>query len=120
MKGWTIPLITVGSMFSHKYSLQNVSLRPAPIKYTVTHLFLSAVYIHFRHYQLSLYLVCFDSISTKDNLIQLSGTVWQAFSVRALQVYGLRKSTCLTTVWLKRLTGKALEQMQIISFFDCE
>ncbi len=64
--GWTIPLITVGSMFCP------VPLRPAPIKYTGSHLFLSAVYFHFRHNQLSIYinLVCFDSISTKANLVQ--------------------------------------------------
>ncbi len=66
--GWTIPLITVGSM----YSRPTVPLRPAPIKYTGMHPFLSAVYFHFRHNQLSLYinLVCFVSISTKDNLVQ--------------------------------------------------
>ncbi len=68
-----------------------VPLRPTPIKYTSMHPFLSAVYFHFRHNQLSLYinLVCFDSISTKDNSVIrhfLTG-----FFVRALGVAVLRK-----------------------------
>ncbi len=62
-------------------------------------MFVSAVYFIFRHNQLSLHinLVCFDSISAKDYLVQLSGTVRQAFPARALQVYGLRKSTRQTS-----------------------
>ncbi len=47
-----------------------VPLRPARIQARIR--FLLAVYFHFRHNQLSLYIniVCFDSISGKDNLAQ--------------------------------------------------
>ncbi len=63
--------MTVGCMFS------TVPLRPAR-----THPFVSAVYFHFRYSQLSLYLnlLCFDSISARDNLVELSGAVRQAFN----------------------------------------
>ncbi len=60
---------------------------------------LSSVYFHFRHNQQSLYinLVCFESISTKDNLVQLSGTIWQAFCVCALFIYFMSDRPCLET-----------------------
>ncbi len=43
--------------------------------------FVSAVYINYRHNQLSLNvnLVCFDSIRSKDNLVEKSGSFRQAF-----------------------------------------
>ncbi len=61
---------------------------------TGTHPFVSAVYFHFRHNQLSLYLnlVCFDSIGSKDNLVQLSGAVRQAFSRTRFRYTGLEKA----------------------------
>ncbi len=42
---------------------------------------LSTVYFNFRHNQLSLYvkLVCFDNVSSKDNFVEKSGAVRQAF-----------------------------------------
>ncbi len=56
--------------------------------------FVSAVYFHFRHNQLSLYIniVCFDSIGSKDNLVQLSGAVRQAFSCMLFMCKGSEKA----------------------------
>ncbi len=71
MLGWTIPLMTVGCMFS------SVPLRPARIR--LSRLFTFILDIN----QLSLYisLGCFDSISSKDSLVHLSGTVKTGFFV---------------------------------------
>ncbi len=62
--------MTVDCMFS--------TVRPARI-YRHVSIFLSMVYFHFRHNQLSLYvsLVCFDSISTKDFSARASGVCAQ-------------------------------------------
>ncbi len=56
-------------------------------------MFVSAVYFIFRHNQLSLHinLVCFDSIS-KDYLVQLSGTVRQAFPRALFRCTGSEKA----------------------------
>ncbi len=77
----------------------------------------SAVYFIFRHNQLSLHinLVCFDSISAKDYLVQLSGTVRQAFPPRSSGVWAQKKRTSDQHL-NETFNGKALKHMQICTF----
>ncbi len=64
--------------------------------------------------------MCFDSISTKDNLVEKSGAVRQAFSVRASGVRAQKKNARQTSARMKSLTGKALKHAQIMYFCDSE
>ncbi len=77
----------------------SVPLRSARI-YTSTHPFLSLLFtLILDNCKVCLYvnLMCFDRISSKDNLVQKSGAVRQAFFVCVLQVYMLRKSARQTS-----------------------
>ncbi len=81
--------------------------------------FVSAVYFHFRHNQLSLYinLVCFDSISAKENSVQLSDSV-RLFCVRSSGVRSQKKRTSDHRI-NETFNGKALNT-QIMYFCDCK
>ncbi len=72
-----------------------LSLLTAHILYTRTHPFVSAVYFHFGHNQLYINLVCFDSISAKDNLVLLSGAV-RLFRAHSSGIRAQNSDKCLS------------------------
>ncbi len=78
-------------------------------------MFVSAVYFIFRHNQLSLHinLVCFDSISAKDYLVQLSVLLDRLFRARSSGVRAQKKRTSDQHL-NETFNGKALKHMQYV------